>query len=410
MGRPKKNNTNNDENNNDVNSENLLDSEEKQSVVENIDNSNNESADDSPSLVEELKKFLKKTIDVEMDEDDSPGIFIPTGINLLDKILGGGIPNRIVQFIGEAGSGKTALACKIIAAGQKKFGENFVSVYIDTEQSITQNRLNQLGCVYPVGIINDGITLEKVFSIIDNLCEFKEKYKLLDYPSCVVWDSIANTLSEKSMSETEISAGIDDAPKILKHLISRYLPKIKKYNISLLCINQLRDKIVMNPYAGVDRQLTFLAANKKIPGGTALIYNSSQILYIKQREKVDDYGFKGVKVSMFTAKNRFFTPAVEIDTIYDFSRGFLNFWTDYEFLKKNKRITVNGGWVSLLHYSGGKCFQKEVLNKYKTDEEFRKEWNNNLREALDELHNSIVSTIKDSIESDNLSSNISETS
>lgn len=345
-----------------------------------------EDRDDSSisDLSEKLKLFLKKSVKIDTS-DDSPGILIPTGINLLNKILGGGIPNKVVQLIGNPGSGKSALAGKIISSGQKLWGEKFLAVYIDTEQAITQKRLEELGCKHPVMIVNENVSVEKVFEIIDRFCVFKEENDLLNIPSCIVWDSVANTLSEKLISEDSSPISIEDKPKLLSFFLSKYVGKISKYNISLICINQLRDNIeIDSPYSGGRSNSLRFLPNKRIPGGESLRFNSSQILYIKQKDRIEEYGFKGIRVSMFTVKNRFFTPNIEIDTVYDFIRGFQNFWTDYEFLKKTKRITVSGGWVNLMGYSGPKCFQKDVLDKYKEDPEFREIWNSNLQDALNE--------------------------
>lgn len=349
-------------------------------------------------LNEKLKIFLKKSVKVE-STDDSPGIMIPTGLHLLDRILGGGIPTKVVQLIGNPGSGKSALAGKIISAGQKTWGDKFLAIYIDTEQAITQKRLEDLGCKYPVTVINENITVEKVFEIIDRFCIFKEDNNIVNIPSCIIWDSVANTLSEKLMSEDSSPVSIEDKPKLLSFFLSKYVGKISKYNISLICINQLRDNIeIDSPYSGMKGTSLRFLPNKRIPGGESLRFNSSQILYIKQKDKIEEYGFKGIRVSMYTVKNRFFTPNIEIDTVYDFVRGFQNFWTDYEFLKKTKRITVSGGWVNLMGYSGPKCFQKDVLEKYKEDPEFKEVWNTNLKDALrEEFSVEKLSSLKEDI-------------
>jgi len=339
---------------------------------------------------EELQKtflaFLEKTDNIK-PSDSAIKSTVPLGIDILDAIMGGGAVTSLCQIVGMPGSGKTALAARALATGQRKWPGEFIGIFIDTEQSMTSERLDQLGVNYPpINPITEGMTIESVFKIIERLCAMKEQNKkLLDTPSCIVWDSIANTPTEKALT-------VDDPHKVtmlkaslLSFYLPRYVDKLNHYNISLIAVNQLRDTVDMSGgYGYVEPTLKFL--DKNIPGGKSLLYNSVQLATVRQSTKLGgDYGFEGITVKCKFVKNKLFTPNIEIDLVFSFEHGFTNFWTNYELLKKFKRITAGGGWVTLDGYTGSsKCRQIQAIEKYNEDPKFKEAWDNCVNEVITE--------------------------
>lgn len=60
---------------------------------------------------------------------------IPTGIQGLDELLNGGIPERrVVLIVGGPGSGKTTLASQFLYKGISDYGENGIFVSLDEEK------------------------------------------------------------------------------------------------------------------------------------------------------------------------------------------------------------------------------------------------------------------------------------
>lgn len=340
------------------------------------------------SLQDSFSSFLTKTEKIMPSEDNMTTI--PTGIDVLDAILGGGVATKLVQFVGVPGSGKSALAAQVMATGQKKWPGKFLSVYIDTESSVTTNRLAQLGVRNPpIKPYDDNVTVETIFKIVEKMCVYKEgeldkNPDILDVPYLIVWDSVANTMTEKGMDAEEYKNVVGQRAAILTHYLPKYVGKLDKYNICLLAVNQLRDKIQM----GVTKEypnMKFLP-DKNVPGGYSLLYNSFQLFTLRQFGKVltaDDYGFEGVRVHARGVKNKLFTPNIGVDVVFNYDKGFSNFWTNYELLKTFKRITVGGGWVKLQSYPKEKRFrQKQVLEVYKEDEEFRECWNHEVKKLI----------------------------
>jgi len=71
---------------------------------------------------------------------------IPTGINGLDELLNGGIPEgRVVLVIGGPGSGKTTLASQFLYKGISDYEENGIFVSLDEEKQHYYNEMISFG-------------------------------------------------------------------------------------------------------------------------------------------------------------------------------------------------------------------------------------------------------------------------
>jgi RecA/RadA recombinase len=332
-------------------------------------------------LFDTMTGFLKKEGKI------TPGIgirtTIPTGIDIFDCVAGGGIVTGVSQIVGMPGSGKTALTARTLATCQRKWPGKFQSIYIDTEFSQTKERLEELGVIYPSIEPYQANTVEKVFNIIEHICAFKANNpETLDIPYCIVWDSIANTKTEKSLLDESHHSTLGLRAAMLDFLIPKYAEKLNNYNISLLCVNQLRDKIEMGHTPSIN-DLRFLT-DKKVPGGQSLSFNTIQLFYCRQTDKIkeDVYGFPAIKVAGRFIKNKLFTPNIDIEMVFTFRRGFSNFWTNYELLKKYKIISAAAGFVTMEGYSGNKFRQKETINVYRNDAKFKEAWDNNVSELI----------------------------
>lgn len=326
---------------------------------------------------------------------------VPTGIDLLDTVLGGGIAPGLVQIVGPAGSGKSALASRIIAAGQKKWPGKFNAVYIDSENAMLKQRLAELGIKHPrLEPYTTKVTVEKVFQIIQGIVSMKEsileknkKSDIMNMPYVVVWDSIANTPTELAMAINDVNKGIGQKARALSFFLPNYVPIMNQYNIFLVAVNQLRDKIDM----GIVRkpnELKYLSG-KTIPGGQAIIFNSIQIIYLRATSDMKgEYGFNGSRALCRTIKNKLFTPNISIDLAYSFEKGFSNFFTNYEMLKKAKRITT-AAFCSLKTRPDDKFRQSGLIKRYREDLVFKKAFDDEVKDVLQSEYLDVYASTED---------------
>lgn len=372
-------------NNIPIANQSLTELENKEEKIQTSEYLQQSVSNEDLSLANELQSafstHLNTNMKIEMSDKNIRST-IPTGIDVLDTVLGGGVASGLVQIVGPPGAGKSALAAKIIAAGQRKYPGKFNAIYLDSEDATSTERLTQLGACYPPIIPQPGVTVEGVFRYIEGLCTFKEQNKkYMDIPWLVIWDSIANTLTESGMTAEDPNSVIGQRARALSHFLPRYVNKLNKYNISLVGINQLREKIDMGIFK-TPSDLRYLT-NKIIPGGQSLLFNSVQIIHITSMgDSKGEFGFLGAKIHAKAVKNKLFTPNIGIDMVFSFERGFSNFYSNFENLKKSKRIQA-GAWCKLKSCpEAGSFRQLQALDLYRNNTKFRESFDNDVKDMI----------------------------
>ena len=332
-------------------------------------------------LYMEFSSFLKDK--TEITSDTGIKDTIPTGIDLVDTILGGGFAVGSMGVItGNPGSGKTMLAIQTLGAGQRKYNGNILVGMLDSEEATTTVRMSNLGVKKPKIKPYTDITVEKVFKFLEGMCLYKEMKNIIDTPSIVVWDSVANTLSQREREVEDINQAIGYKGRLLSLLIPKYLSKLSAYNISLICINQLRDVIQIGNFAPA-KELKYMTQGKTMPGGNSLKFNAFHLIEMKARESAsrDKFGFDGYFAELTCVKNKLFPPNIKISVAGNFVTGFSNFWTNYKFLADNKRI-ITGAWNYLSDLPNVKMRTKDSEETYNTNPLFKEAFDKAVQETL----------------------------
>jgi len=331
-------------------------------------------------LYEEFGDFLQ--VKAEITPDEGIKRVIPTGIDVLDAALGGGLPVGAFTIIaGDPGSGKSMLAMQCIAAGQRKY-KGLLASFLDSEEATTTKRLYNLGVRYPPIKPYNDITIESLFKHIETMCVFKEEKKINENPSIIVWDSIANTLSQKERETEDVNSVIGYKARVLSLLTPKYVAKCAKYNIAWISVNQLRDQLNMGPFSA-PKTLRFLSTGKSIPGGNTILFNAFTLLEMKARQELDPdkYGFAGIMSTCTTVKNKLMAPNITVELIGNFQTGFSNFRTSYHFLAKHKYMQT-GAWNYVKCAPEIKVRTKDAETRYNEDENFRKAFDDTVKECI----------------------------
>ena len=332
-------------------------------------------------LYMEFSSFLKDK--TEITSDTGIKDTIPTGIDLVDTVLGGGFAVGSMGVItGNPGSGKTMIAIQTLGAGQRKYNGNILVGMLDSEEATTTVRMSNLGVKKPKIKPYTDITVEKVFKFLEGMCLYKEMKNIIDTPSIVVWDSVANTLSQREREVEDINQAIGYKGRLLSLLIPKYLSKLSAYNISLICINQLRDVIQIGNFTPA-KELKYMTQGKTMPGGNSLKFNAFHLIEMKAKESAtrDKFGFDGYFAEFSCVKNKLFPPNIKISVAGNFVTGFSNFWTNYKFLTDNKRM-VTGAWNYLANYPEKKTRTKDAEDLYNTDHVFKEAFDKAVQETL----------------------------
>lgn len=341
---------------------------------------------ESPELDEKRKKELKEAIDINealyrdmsaftvesgIEIDTGEYLALPTGVKVLDAILGGGFcQGALSQIIGKPGTFKSALLAQVIGYNQQLFIKRFFPMYFDSETTMSKERLMSLGITNPPIEPNTKVSVETIFKAIQAISNYVQQSDIENLVNIIGWDSIANTATDAEMKaeHDDINKTTGLRARMLSSLFPRYLNRMRKNNISVIAINQLRDKISMGGF-GEDKtsDIRFLGDNV-IPGGKAIIFNSHHILHMKTvgNKNLDPevYGFQGCKLKATCYKNKFCPPNITVELFVDYTSGISDFWTSYNFLTEHKAIKASAWNKFTDHADYGNWRTKDAKSRY----------------------------------------------
>ena len=320
-----------------------------------------------------------------------------TGISIYDLYSGGGLPKGdFTEFVGNPGAGKTTIALQILGNQAAKDPDAIIMIF-DAERSLTNDRLQSFGL--NVGentiLVQRGITVERLFGRIDKLIAFKKDNKIQNAPVYILWDSIAHTPSEKELEVEDSNSAIGVKAKIMDHYLRTYHEYFVENNITMVAINQLRDKVAMGNMYAKTINLKGLG-DRTVPGGRAQYFAAFHFCLFEKSGDLTgtEFGFKGYKLQGEFIKNKSALPFEKFFLIVDYHNGVQEFWTKFIYLKEAKYINIAGGWVTIKGYEAdGKMLKfrgAQAKNKYESD--------SNFKELFDSHWNALSKTIQQVIQ------------
>jgi recombination protein RecA len=203
------------------------------------------------------------------DEND---IFFSTGDVLLDEALGGGWPlSKIVNVVGDSGTGKTLLAIDAVINFLLKFPTGRV-FYNEIEAAFTTGYAkNKLGMPTEKTTFLSTPTVEDLYkSIVDIL----EKYP---NEECLYIIDSLDAMTDQTEEQLEMVTKTYGAskPKQLSKMFRKLVRKMKNGKMTLFVISQIRDRLDISWGKSYARS-----------GGKALNFYSSQIVYLAECGKI----------------------------------------------------------------------------------------------------------------------------
>lgn len=229
-------------------------------------------------------------------------IWIPTGFSSLDKILGGGIPQRkITEISGVFSVGKSTLALQIVAKAQKL---RLDTLWCDSEFSYAEEYADALGVISSDLDLIQGRYAEEN---LDQIEEWAESHK----NGLIVLDSVGGLLPRAEAEKSAEGKTIGGQAKLIATFCRKMVPLLAINNIALVVLNH---------------QFTDLMSGKlKTSGGEKLAYAKSLWLMLRNANKRVMQGDKqvGMIVEAEIRKNKLvgtFKQSCELTMI--FGEGF----------------------------------------------------------------------------------------
>lgn len=213
---------------------------------------------------------------------DRPAVkldILPTGIASLDAALGVGglVLGHPIEIYGPEGTGKTTLACHVVAEAQKRGG---LCAYIDMEHSLDPPYAAAIGVDTDNLLLSQPPSAEAALDIADALCKSGEV-------KVIVLDSIAALVPRAEIEGDMGDSHMGLQARLMGQALRKMKPVLQQNGTMLFCINQLRTK--MNVRFG---------SPETTPGGLALKY------YARVRMDIRRIGAIKVKEEVIGAQTR----------------------------------------------------------------------------------------------------------
>jgi len=293
-----------------------------------------------------IEKFGEAAL---VGEDDTVEV-ISTGCLSLDVSIGvGGIPRgKITEIFGPEGSAKTTIALSVVKTVLADGGK---ACYIDVEHMLDYPLLkDMLGEVFDPKrfIILTPDTAEDAFEMAEAAFA-SEEFDL------VVIDSVGALAPSTEKKDEFGKAGVGAIPRMINKFLRRNLDSIKKKQIALLIINQIRDKI--GAYMP-----TF-----DTPGGHALKHFASLRIALSKGQELKVGNEKvGIMVKFVIKKNKLSAPFRSYTIPIVFGKGVDSFSDAVDFCSMLGVIKKKGSYYKFedVILGQGKLSAGEYLSQH----------------------------------------------
>lgn len=240
------------------------------------------------------KKYGDKALMIGQDAINNgalDNVVLPTpSIELNNALYCGGF-SGIVELFGPPASGKTSLAIETLAKCQKE-DPNFIGLWVETEHSITEEILKQHGVDITRIAFADQAQVDSAESVLD----IAYAAVVQGAVNMVIVNSVAGFLPKQEYESDLDKQNVGRTAQLMSKLFRKFTGPAGKNKVSLIFINQLRDKI------GV-----MFGDPSTTTGGRALAFYADQrirmsALKIQKEDPIT--AIEGVKIHCIIQKNR----------------------------------------------------------------------------------------------------------
>lgn len=262
-----------------------------------------------------------------------------------------GIPvGRVNCIRGDFMSGKSTLALHIMAEAQKMGG---FAVYMDTEYAFDKKRAEAIG----IETTEDKwmlIQVETVEAAVQSVRELVETAREMqdagvDRLVCIVWDSVSAT-STKAEMEAEFG---ESRPGLHARLLSAALrqltPKIAKYRICLILVNQEKDRV---DFFSMGKDVKTMIAERPIMFHSSVVLRPQHKMMILNSKKEPT----GIRVVITVRKNKLAAPFSKTEAIINFADGLDNNASILSIAQQKNIVKKSGSWYV---YEGKKFYERD---------------------------------------------------
>jgi protein RecA len=307
--------------------------------------------------------------------------WIPSGLTLLDRSLGGGMPlGRISELFSEQESeGKTTLALQFAVQTQKAGG---VYVHLEAENSLDRPRAARLGINLETAIIFGPPTAEDAFLFIDKIITTIDGDKELQgCPVFIVWDTIAATPTKAEKDGDPFGNGMAERSRIFSQALRRYCNDFFRYKVHLCLVNQSITNIGnKNPYGP---QFT-TPCGKAVKFYSTLRVKTKRAGYIGESRNLEAGDKRlGILSNVVAVKNKLALPFQYSDLHLYGETGYDDVMSMANYFLETKQTDMLGQSKGRYHLPNGKApFWKDLRAEATADPKILSTWRAKIAEMI----------------------------
>lgn len=306
----------------------------------------------------EKRKRRKTPVSSSLVRQDLPSCryYLPTGSTLLDlaiadRLPGGAGGGRVIHIYGDNSTAKTVLAQTIAGSAQRAGG---VAIYEDAECTLEFGRCGLFGLAVGGWVDDAALAEEESFDKAvarDPHFVYRQPNRIEDLwdtdvagalkvieagkiktPVAMVVDTMSALADRIEQTDDLDKAGYNmSRAKLLSKAFRKYLSRMAKAGLTLVCIDQTRDKVdaVFGP-------------KHTVSGGKAIFFYSSTRIFLKYRGTLLNRSDKkiGIRVGFEVEKNKVATPfhCGEFRLLFDY--GIDDVASNLEWLRNNQVLSL----------------------------------------------------------------------
>jgi recombination protein RecA len=235
---------------------------------------------------------------------------ISTGSLVLDELLGGGLgKGRIIEIFGPESSGKTSIALTAIANVQKEGG---VAVFIDAENALDPRYAAKLGVDVDNLAVAQPESAEETMDMINALTHS-------GVVDIIALDSVASLVPLRELEGEAKDLTVGELARLLSKELRKLTGVASKNGVTLIFLNQIRDKVGgFSPFG----------TPQTTPGGKALKFYASQRIKINKGKQLDpdkNGRASSTEIKFKVEKSKIAPPGASGQTVISFNKGINQF-------------------------------------------------------------------------------------
>lgn len=266
--------------------------------------------------------------------------FVKSGSIILDMVVsnGRGLPlNKFIEVASDSGLGKSTM---VLHAMKSACDQGHRVVYLDVEGGLNDALIDGIGLTQYLDDLFIVLPIQ-TYSEAEEIC-----MDMVGNCSFIIIDSITALLPDELLEKsiTQVLPGLQS--RYMSNFLQKFKGMVTNSGTSMIFINQIRNKFNFRGQTTQDSA-----------GGYAMKFYQDVRIFMKKSAKMEKKmvtgdGEKTIEYGcinkIYTKKNRYNSPFIEIDIAVVYGKGISNLMSYNTWLESHGCLKRSGAWYSII--------------------------------------------------------------